>query len=145
MEHQQTCGHQGLVAFRSGLVISETHPFLGASPDACVHDPLWDEPFGLAEIKCPYSQRNRTPEQACTNKGFFCTLENGVSVKLKRNHPYYSQIQGQLAITQRKWCDFVIYTPKSLSIERIPFDNVFWESELLPKLTAFFDTVLVLR
>ena len=103
---------------------------------------VYDEPFGLAEIKCPYSHQNNTPEQACSNKDFFYALENGVFVKLKRAHPYYSQIQGQLAMTQRKWCDFVVNTPKGLSIERVPFDRDFWKSELLPKLTSFFDNCL---
>ena len=37
-----------------------------------------------------------------------------------------------------KWCDFVVYTNKGISIERIPFNSIFWESELLPKLTEFY-------
>lgn len=32
------------------------------------------------------------------------------TVELKHTHPYYAQIQGQLAVTERKWCDFVIFT-----------------------------------
>ena len=68
VKHQQDSGHQGLFACKSGFVISETHPFLGVSPDACVHDPLHDEPFGLVEIKCPYSHRNNTPEIACSSR-----------------------------------------------------------------------------
>ena len=52
-------------------VISQTHPFLDASPDACIHDPLHDEPFGLAEIKCPYSRRNNTPQTAYSSKDFY--------------------------------------------------------------------------
>ena len=47
-------------------------------------------------------------------------------LKLKPTHIYYSQIQGQMAITERSWCDFVIYTEKGISVERIPFDAEFW-------------------
>ena len=36
---QLTSGHNGLVALKAGFVICEEHPFLGATPDACVHDP----------------------------------------------------------------------------------------------------------
>ena len=75
VKHQQDYGHQGLLACKSGFVVSETHPFLGASPDGCVHDPLHDEPFGLVEIKCPYSHRNNTPEIACNSKDFCCSLD----------------------------------------------------------------------
>lgn len=31
---------------------------------------------------------------------------------LKKNHSYYFQIQGQLHITQRNLCYFVVWTPK---------------------------------
>ena len=56
--HQNSSGHPGLYACKSGFVISETHPFLGTSPDGCVHDPSCSDPFGL---KCPYSYQDVTP------------------------------------------------------------------------------------
>jgi hypothetical protein len=30
--------------------------------------------------------------------------------KLKKNHEYYDQVQGQMGLTGTKWCDFVVYT-----------------------------------
>ena len=47
-----------------------------------------------------------------------------------------------MAITERSWCDFVIYTAKGISVERIPFDAEFWNNKLLPKLINFFDNCL---
>ena len=44
-----------------------------------------------------------------------------------------------MAVGQRAWCDFVIYTTKGLSIERIKFDREYWTNTLLPKLEAFYD------
>ena len=44
-----------------------------------------------------------------------------------------------MAITERNWCDFVLYTPKGISIERIPYDPEFWTNELLP---MFYDNCL---
>lgn len=35
------------------------------------------------------------------------------------------------------WTDFIIYTTKGLSIERLYFDKDFLEKELLPKLVTF--------
>ena len=75
IEHQKTSGHPGIYTCKSGFVISQPHPFLGASPDGCVHDPSCSDPFGLVEIKCPYSQRHITPLVACGNKDFYCSLE----------------------------------------------------------------------
>ena len=143
---QHYSGHHGLYYSPSGFVVCESHPFLGASPDAVVHDPTDPSPFGLAEVKCPYSFRNQTPFEAAESRDFCCQLElnssESPSLKLKRTHPYFCQVQGQMAITERKWCDFVVYTPKGVSIERIPYDPEFWTNELLPKLTVFYDNCL---
>ena len=35
-------------------------------------------------------------------------------MKLKENHPYYSQVQGQMAIGGRVWNDFIIYTNRGI-------------------------------
>ena len=56
---------------------------------------------------------------------------------LKKKHKHYYQIQGQMAITGTKWCDFIVYTFKGLHIERIYFDDVFW-SDVLLKLEQFY-------
>lgn len=47
-----------------------------------------------------------------------------------------------MAVGDRVWCDFVIYTTKGLSIEHITFDKDFWDKELLPKLVEFYDKCL---
>ena len=112
----------------SRLIVSDERPF---SPDAVVYDPDNDDSLGLAEVKCPYSVRFITPAEACSHKDFRSILETSTStgqhqLKLKRNHKYYSQVQGQMAISKCKWSDF-IFTTKGLSVERIPFDSDFFE------------------
>ena len=47
--------------------------------------------FGLAEVKCPSSKFNVTPEEACCDPSFWLELVNGSS-RLKRNQEYYDQI-----------------------------------------------------
>ena len=145
-EEQHRCGHTDLFYSKSGFVISSSHPFLGASPDAVVFDPLSEKQFGLAEVKCPYSCRNITTIEAAEESTFCSSLiEDSAgkqNLQLKRTHPYYSQVQGQMAITERSWCDFIIYTEKNISIERIPFDEAFWLTQLLPKLIDFYDNCL---
>ena len=139
---QQKDGKTDLYACSSGFVVSEDHPFLGASPDAVVYDPSVTSTFGLAELKCPYSSRDMTPVEACSQPAFFCTLNStSGKLQLKKEHPYHSQVQGQMAITKREWCDFVVYTEKGISIERIHFDKIFWE-ELLQKLVDIYDNCL---
>ena len=65
------------------------------------------------------------------------TLPDGSKqVMLQRKHPYVAQVQGQMAVGGSTWCDFVMYT-KSISIERIYFDEDYWLHTLLPKLIDF--------
>ena len=116
-------GNTDLVTSGAGFVISEDNPFLGASPDGYVYDPNVLECFGLVEIKCPYKYRAYTPAEACLNSDFFCeiiTQSSGDQMfQLKQSHSYYCQVQGQMAITGRTWCDFVVYTTKGIAVERI--------------------------
>lgn len=145
IQQKHADGNTNLYCCKSGFVVSEDYPFLGASPDGSVYDPSSPDQFGSLEVKCPYSCRNITPKEACM-KSDFCsklvTTNGNEHPKLRTNHPYYSQVQGQMAITGRKWCDFVLFTEKGLSVERIPFDENFWRSELLPKLIDFYDNCL---
>ena len=41
-----------------------------------------------------------------------------------------------MAIGGRIWCDFVVYTTKNISVQRIDFDYLYWEQQLLPKLKS---------
>ena len=47
-----------------------------------------------------------------------------------------------MAVGGRTWCDFVIFTTKGISVERIVYDEHYWQNILLPKLEAFFDNCL---
>ena len=47
-----------------------------------------------------------------------------VSCKME-NLNYYFKYQGQLEITGRLWCGFIIYTDKDICVERILFGNEF--------------------
>ena len=117
-----------------GVVISNAMPWLAASPDRKVIDKVFG--FGIVEIKCPFTLRNVTPEEACADPNFYCHLVNG-KPELKKDHPYYYQVQGQLGLTGLKWCDFVVFLQKGLIIQRIKFDELFWMS-MIEKLTKFY-------
>ena len=144
-QQQYDLGNESFYYCQSGFVICKEYPFLGASPDAVVYDPTFRDSFGLAEVKCPYSSKHLTPSQACEKKDFCSELkevDGNQLVQLKRNHKYFFQIQGQMAVTGRSWCDFIIYTEKGLAVERILFDDELWKTEMLPKLIDFFDNCL---
>ena len=123
--------------FAVGLVVNPNCPWLGATPDGKVWDSSVFENVGLLEIKCPHKYQSVTPQEAATMSDFCCELVDG-NISLKQNHEYYSQVQGQMAVCNIKWCDFVIYTSKGISVQRIIFDEDFWLHDLYPKLTDIY-------
>ena len=118
-----------------GLVVNPSIPWLGASPDGLIFNPV-NNTLAILEIKCPYTYRLCTVEEAAASSNFFASNVNG-TVVLKRSNKYYYQVQGQMALTGVVWCDFMIYTFKNYTIERIQFDVDFWKS-MQTRLTEFY-------
>ena len=134
-EAQQGCK----VACR-GLVVDKCG-YLGCSPDGVV---FHHDEEGLLEIKCPYSARNMDLEEAClVVENFCCFLDADGRPCLSKNHDYYYQIQGSMAILRVKYCDFVVWTLKDMSIERITFDEQLWNAVMLPRLEKFYFSYLL--
>ena len=132
-----------MVVCSCGFFSNTDFPFLGATSDGSVYDPSEPEqPFGYLEVKCPYSVRDLTPVEVCSTQNFYCSLDSNGNLKLKENYQYYAQIQGQMAVGECTWCDFVVYTQKGCSIQQIYFNKIFWDN-LLSKLTTFYDNCVV--
>ena len=99
-----------------GLFILESHPFIAGSPDRLLGED------GIIEIKCPYSTRDK--EVHPDNQPYLVFSEDG-ELKLKETDKYYYQVQGQLLVTGRAFCDFVVYTFKDLKRIIVPRNDVF--------------------
>ena len=84
---QKTC--KQFIVFDAELVVNPSFPCLGASPDGKVYDPTKKDPFGLLEIKKPYTWRNHTMEEACKDPNFCLHMVNG-KPKLKESHSPHS-------------------------------------------------------
>ena len=111
-----------------GLVLHPHFQFLGASPDRVVFDTsVVDDQLGLLELKCPFNafRDQKTIQQACNDYPGFCCRVAGDAIHLKRNHNYYFQVQGQLAISGLKWCDFFVWTNIDSFFERIFLTKMF--------------------
>jgi hypothetical protein len=89
--------------------------WLGASPDGLIGTE------GLIEVKCPYSMRK--------GEGRFKTA--------KEQMHYYAQMQIQMFVTKRAYCDFYQWSPAGSLLEHVPVDLDFI-NDALPKLKAFW-------
>lgn len=133
--------HSALKVTKSGLHVNINFPHLGASPDGLISCACCGD--GLLEIKCPYSIRDRDPTKMLPTAGFY--LESSADgLRLSHSHSYYYQVQGQLAVCERAYCDFVCWTPLGMHIERIYPDTSHWE-KVKPKLDLFFMSVILPR
>ncbi|KAG0426985.1 hypothetical protein HPB47_025929 [Ixodes persulcatus] len=133
-----------LEVHETGLHIHAVYSFVAASPDRIVTK---DGEEGLLEVKCPSSKVGLTPLEACKQDKKLCCNEVGGETHLKKRHAYYYQVQGQMAVTGHKWCDFVVWTnnktvARSTHTETIVFDEKFVEGELLPGLLYFAEHAL---
>lgn len=98
--------HTGELLSQVAFVVHETMPYVGVSPDGFVGDD------GLVEIKCPASLAKHV-----------AALRDG-----SHADEYRWQIQGQLWVTGRAWCDAVSFDPRfpeglQLAIHRVERDE----------------------
>ena len=92
--------------------------------------------IGILEVKCPYSLDNvditkMHPKEITKHPKFWLEIHDGTP-RLKQNHKYFYQIQGELAIMEKPWCDFIVWTEGGILTERIHSDKDLWESYMLP-------------
>ena len=134
----------GISVKSSGLVIHPEHQWLAASPDGLVTDPTVSDPTGIVEFKNPYKHRESLLKDAASEAKDFCLTVNtqSSSLRLKKSHQYYYQIQAAMFCTRVKWCDFVVRTNVDLHMERVQWDPEFWMS-VLPKLHSFYFTAIL--
>jgi predicted phage-related endonuclease len=104
------------------FVDHKTIPMFGCSPDGLIGED------GLIEIKCP---------NTATHIDY--VMADKVPTK------YIPQIQCQLAVTNRKWCDFVSFDPRlpdglQMLIVRVNRDNEYIE-KLQDRVVKFLDEV----
>jgi hypothetical protein len=101
--------------------------FLGASPDGVVNDHSGDS-VRIVEVKCPYKAREKTLDDMYSDTSFCLSLDDGVPT-LKKNHEYFYQIQGQMAMTGIHICDFVVWTPFDFIVITVLFDRDLWNKQ----------------
>ena len=80
-----------------GLFVDTSKPFLAASPDGVVGREA------VVEVKCPLRCLETSLEWLARHDQTFC-LQRDLSsggLRLRRNHDYYYQIQGQMHISKR--------------------------------------------
>lgn len=106
----------------SGLVLLNEKSIIGGSPDGLV------DSDGIIEVKCPYNPANHVKTLRCG---------------MPREH--IPQIQGNMYVTEREWCDFISFDPRidgkgRLYVERVERDEMYIK-KLSDRLSAFRELI----
>lgn len=119
-----------------GLAIPKWDTRIGASLDGeVIGNP------GMIEIKCPDKIYRGLIEH-------LRRMENGWNPPTGyHDHIYdthYCQMQGGMVITNKEWCDYVVYATESKQVftDRLSFNRSFWDYELYPGICSFLDEKL---
>ena len=125
-------GHPRIQAEVCGLFLHPIKGWLAASPYAQVKDPHVPLPYGIADIKSPFSKADVTVKVAYRDIVFYCIMDTE-----RNNLPKItSTIIKFNCSSGASWCNFCVYTPKDIAIEQIyPDDH--WQHEEVPKLNSF--------
>ena len=116
-----------------GLFVDPDYPFLGASPDGIVHNE-----DSVIEVKCPFAGKDSMIRPG-KNFGFLEFVDQDQEqYRLKRTHPYYYQVMGEMKLSKRNKCYFIVFTLKDLFYEEINLDEEFFTSNMLPALKEFY-------
>lgn len=114
--------------YKCGFVVHPDAPWIGASPDGIIFDPLEQPQFGLLEIKCPNIKNY-------VDAPYLKVLSG--TLQVQPSHAYYWQVQGQLLTTGMSWCDFVVSAQEDVFIQRIHKDEGVME-EMKCKIDMFY-------
>lgn len=99
-----------------GFIVHPDHPFIGISPDGLVGD------NGMVEIKCPDETSAHLHLQHIVN-GYYAKQ-------------YKHQVNLQLAVTGREWCDVVSYYPIDGETQPLAVHRVERDEDAIEKLVA---------
>lgn len=121
-----------------GLMVRPSCPWLGATPDRVVYDPQEDPPFGLVEVKCPWSKKASTLQDALSSTDF-CVELLGSTPHLKVSSEYYAQVMGQMFCAGLLWTHFVVYAEAWIIVCKVTFCQNTWDA-MKAKLNSFYFT-----
>lgn len=120
-----------------GLVVPKWNFHLGASVDGIVKGTE-----GIIEIKCPKRMYRPLKEHLLLRKTGWIPKTQFFRSHIWTTH--YDQMQGGMAILDKKWCDYIVYATDDEEVycERILFNKRYWENVLYPKLQLFLSNEL---
>ena len=119
-----------------GFLLHHSLPEVGATPDAVVIENNHPENLVLAQVKCPYSQKN--------HRHYLRKIEDAVSLKKCRS-AYHWQIQGEIWVTGAAHSYFVSFDPRLSGADRLHFAKIERDQQSIDQLESVIINAITLR
>lgn len=117
--------HTNMQIFEAGLFVKRDLPYIGASPDAIGTCDCCGT--FVVECKCPYSIKGERVLDAW-NRTEFLQMDSG-KVCLNKGHKYYTQLQGEIVLSNCFKGYFVVWTQVGDPlVEEVQRDEVFYQT-----------------
>ena len=98
-----------------------------------------------SKLSVPTNTENKIPLQWLTANSAYNQMVVGTYVSHKSMTTTYTvQVQGQFAICNKEYCDFICWTPHGMHVERMVRNAAAFDA-IRPSLDAFFKDVLLPR
>jgi len=120
MRHEEKALHEFGSACRfqvkeTGFVLHPRFPEVGATPDAIIVEDYNSQEIILAQVKCPYSQKNHLK---------YSGKIHDVRTLKKCRSAYFWQIQGEIWVTGASYSYFVSFDPRQTGKLRLHFAKI---------------------
>lgn len=137
----------GTTVSKCGLIIDTDIYFLATSPNGFI-----ESEDAFLEVKCPFFNEKKNQifptsilhavQQKLGSLHTYLRIEES-TIKLKKHHAYFAQIQGHLNIGRKNLCYFVVFLQigknfVDMHVEKIARDKTFWTVTAIPKLEDYF-------
>lgn len=118
--------HSNALFHECGIFIEKNNSYLAAIRDMLVTCDCCGN--GLLEFKSVLVPKCEICSCFCNCKLPVCLYNCNNTLAVKKNHDYYCRVHGQMALTQRKWCDIFVYSVNGCFKERVYFDTKYFQT-----------------
>jgi hypothetical protein len=122
-----------------GLFVKSDRPYIASRYDRIVSYNYY--PKAVLEIKCPFTLADNSVKDGWKHLDYL-NMNDKQILELNQKHPYYIQLQGQMAVTGLKMGHFFMWSPKGSLQTIVNFDPMFWV-HLQEKLSSFSKAYIV--
>ncbi len=141
MRHEETAllefgKFSGFNVTESGFLIHPSFPEVGATPDATIIENRYSDDIILAQVKCPYSQKNHSK--------YSRKVMDALTLK-KCKSAYHWQIQGEIWVTGAAHSYFVSFDPRQYGRQRLHYAKIERDQKAIDQLESFIPEAIALR